>query len=203
MSKRLRASTSPPFSRFRFCCCCRYLWNRSRPVLEPIGRLLLRLLASICAPCRSEGWLGTRAPRVAMTTTIAPPLTEVLNRTLSATWPHMSRAPSPAAYCRHPPIAAGRERGVRLWETRRSPELPSSHIVVNTEWRKFWQLCRGIFFVSFSDRNRNRNRFTGINPNCRDAIRINVITKKRGSRQLIWSDFHVSCAMGWKCLFRI
>jgi hypothetical protein len=50
---------------------------------------LLRLLASICTPCRSKGWLGARAPRVAMTTTIAPPLTEVLNRTLSATWLHM------------------------------------------------------------------------------------------------------------------
>lgn len=73
------------------------------------------IVASPCiwTPCRSGGWLGARAPRVAMTTTIAPPLTEVLNRTLLATWPHMFPTP-----CRPPPpLSAPLDRARRTrWE---------------------------------------------------------------------------------------
>lgn len=58
------------------------------------------------------GW-GWKLPRVAMTTTIAPPLTEVLNRTLLATWPHMFStlaAPCHPPHFRHPLIAPAERR---------------------------------------------------------------------------------------------
>lgn len=99
--------------------------NLPQPILGPMRRLL-RLLASIWTPCRSGGWLRARAPRVAMTTTIAPPLTEVLNRTLLATWPHMFSALSQPLLLQATLACAHRERregALTLWKTHRNPRL--------------------------------------------------------------------------------
>jgi len=97
--------------------------NLPRPILGPMRRLL-RLLASIWTPCRSGGWLRARAPRVAMTTTIAPPLTEVLNRTLLATWPHMFSALLQPLLFQAPlaPTESG-EDVLTLWKTHRNPRF--------------------------------------------------------------------------------
>lgn len=134
--------------------------NLPQPILGPMRRLL-RLLASIWTPCRSGGWLRARAPRVAMTTTIAPPLTEVLNRTLLATWPHMFSALLQPLFLQATlaPTESG-EGVLSLWKTHRNPRLS----IYCWSWvtQILWQLI--LEHSGFTIELKLKSQFVKINP---------------------------------------